>query len=242
MEQIKVKKKFYKKWWFWTIVVILLIGAIGGNASQGTTKKDDASKPVATNNASSGEKPKEEPKEESKEEPKEETKTRDNSTAVLTTLGAGSFIVGTDIPAGRYVCTGDSSGNFFVYEKEFPVVNEILGGQENLGVSSVTIDLKDGQKIEISGINNVTFTPAETKLLTELSAGTWIVGFDIAPGRYVCASAGGNGNFFVYRNGLPRVNEILGGGEFGVENVTTDLKDGDKVQICGMDKVIFTVK
>lgn len=47
---------------------------------------------------------------------------------------------------------------FYVYEKEFPVVNEILGGQENLGVSSVTIDLKDGDKVQICGMDKVIFT------------------------------------------------------------------------------------
>lgn len=77
-----------------------------------------------------------------------------------TTLGTGSFYVGKDIDPGRYtVSTQSQFGNFFVYDENgIPTVNEILG-TDSQAVNNVTVDLKDGQKIEISGIQSVTFSP-----------------------------------------------------------------------------------
>lgn len=174
--------------------------------------------------------------------PKEKEKpTRDNSSAKLTTLNAGKFNVGKDIPEGRYVITGNSQGNLFVKENEVPIVNEILGSANGMGVASVTTDLKDGQEIEINGISKVKFTPASTKVSNILTTGTWVVGIDIEPGRYDAAAKKGQGNFFVYRYGMPVVNEILGAANgMGVDKVTVDLEKDDVVSISSINKVVFT--
>ena len=75
-------------------------------------------------------------------------------------LYAGTFIVGQDIGAGRYVATTTpgSSGNFIVSGQDS--VNEILGQNGAGGVPSVTTDLTDGDVITISGLGQVTMTPA----------------------------------------------------------------------------------
>lgn len=163
---------------------------------------------------------------------------RGNTNASLTRLNAGSFLVGTDIPAGRYVITGNGSGNLLIYDKdEMPYINEILGGGE-LGVESVTTDISKGDTIEISGIDEVTFTPAETVLYTDsLTTGIWYVGIDVVPGRYDISVTEGSGNLFVYdENDWPKVNEILGG-EYGVTKVTVNLEEGYRVEIAGINKV-----
>lgn len=74
----------------------------------------------------------------------------------LVTLGAGTWTVGQDIGAGRYVATpgAGQSGNFIV-DAEF--VDEILGG--SYGVPSVTVTLHKGDVIDISGLASVTMTP-----------------------------------------------------------------------------------
>jgi hypothetical protein len=81
--------------------------------------------------------------------------------ATLTTLGAGTFYVGKDITTGRYVVsTTNTGGNFFVYDPSgMPVVNEMLGKDTEMYVNNITIELVEGQKIEISGLNAVKFTP-----------------------------------------------------------------------------------
>jgi hypothetical protein len=79
-----------------------------------------------------------------------------------TDLCAGSFIVGTDIPKGRYVASvnGAGSGNFVVEDQSgMPKTNEILGG--DMGVKNVTVDLDDTNIIIISSINDVVFVPSK---------------------------------------------------------------------------------
>jgi hypothetical protein len=175
-------------------------------------------------------------------------KTRDNSSAKLTTLGAGSFTVGADLPPGRYVITpgAGQSGNLSASSSDDPVaINEILGDAGGLGVPSVTSNLAKGEVVKISGLSQVTFTPADTKLLTSLTTGDWEVGLDIAAGRYVAApTQGGSGNFVVYdKHGLPKTNEVLGdAGGLGVPNVTVSLDAGDRIHISGLAEVIFTAK
>lgn len=74
------------------------------------------------------------------------------------TLPSGTFIVGMDIPANRYVATpnGDS-GNFVVYSPSGDlIVNQILG---SYGVSEHVFFATDGDIIEISMPTK--FTPVQ---------------------------------------------------------------------------------
>lgn len=233
------KNPIYKKWWFWGILVLLAVVL----ANNGSMNKDQSN---TGNNAANNTTP-------GAEDAKNQVSptvtvqisptqsaalTRDNSSAILTTLNTGTFIVSTDIPAGRYTITGDGNGNFFVYNASAEAyINEILGGGD-IGVDSVTTDIKDGDSIEISGINNVIFTPAQTILYTDtLTTGNWYVGLDIAPARYDISS-NGNGNLFVYdTSGQSVVNEILGGGDIGVDKVTATLKTGYMITISGMKQI-----
>jgi hypothetical protein len=239
---------FYKKWWFWLIVIIVLLIIIFSSGGDDENNKDTTNTGTEetnnTDNTTEGNKA-DEDNNAKDEEKAEEPATRDNSSAKETTLNAGKFKVATDIPAGRYVITGDGSGNFFVYDEDgLPVVNEILDKSGEMGVASVTTDLKDGQEIEISGLNAVKFTPAETKKSTKLTTGTWIVGLDIEAGRYDVTTPSGSGNFFIYNDlGLPTTNEILDAtGEIGVKQVTVTLEDGQQIEISGLNEVDFAKK
>ena len=157
----------------------------------------------------------------------------------------GEFIVGTDVKAGRYDITCTSgSGNFFVYDGGMPIVNEILASSSDeamgLGVTKIQYDLEDGQKIVISGINNVVFTPSTISLNTKLSTGMHKVGRDVPEGSYVATAPEGSGNFFVYsKSGMPKVNEILGKDDFGlaVEKVKFTVKEGEIIVISGIELV-----
>lgn len=190
-----------------------------------------------------------EPVEATEDAPAEEAPAgRDNSTAEQTTLGAGTFTVGEDVPPGRYVIEpgAGQSGNLSASSEEDPLaINEILGGEAGFGVPSVTSTLTEGEQLEISGLSEVTFTPAETELRSTLTAGDWVVGLDIAAGDYVATPADGEtGNFVVYDDwGLPATNEILGADDgFSVPEVTVSLADGDEIDISGLSEVTFTSK
>lgn len=73
------------------------------------------------------------------------------------TLPAGDFIVGQDIPAGRYKVTGSS--NFFVHTADGDgKVNTILGdGSDGLSVTEYVCQLDNGDQIEEHSAT--TFTP-----------------------------------------------------------------------------------
>ena len=76
-----------------------------------------------------------------------------------TNLYAGTWTVGQDIGAGRYVATpgAGQSGNFVVSGNDS--YDEILGGDSSTGgVPSVTVTLSKGDVIALSGLSQVTMT------------------------------------------------------------------------------------
>jgi len=131
------------------------------------------------------------------------------------------------------------SGNFIVNGTDS--YNEILGGSD--GVARVRAQISAGDQIQISSLSSVTFTPVTAPLLrthtpVSLYAGTFTVGQDIGPGRYVVTPGPGqSGNFIV--NGNDSYNEILGSdassGE--VPSLTVTLADGDSITISSLNGV-----
>lgn len=125
-----------------------------------------------------------------------------------TTLGSGTYKVGTDIKPGRYVITSQSgSGNMSDSED----MNIILGDtvDDGLGqVTSYTTNLPKGDKVKIDGIEAVNFKPVNSRSYkTTLSAGSWVVGKDIKPGRYTIKCTEGSGNL---TSDDGDINEIIG--------------------------------
>ncbi len=150
--------------------------------------------------------------------------------------------------AGLYdvTTTAGQSGNFSVQGTNS--YNEILGtSSEGLSaVPKVRVTISSGDMIMISGLSQVIFTPVTTPLVTthslvNLYAGTWTVGQDIGPGRYVATTTpGDSGNFSVENEG---VNEILGTSSDGLQavpSVTLTLSKGDVINISGLSQVTMT--
>ena len=158
------------------------------------------------------------------------------------TLGAGSFLGGTDVAPGLYdVTTGpDQSGAFIVNGTDS--YNEILDSSGTQGVPKIRIQISNGDQIQISGLSQVIFTPVSTPFVTShsavtLYAGTWTVGQDLGPGRYVATpGAGQSGNFIITSEGI---NEVLGGdpSRRGVPSVTFNVQSGDAIEIIGLRQV-----
>ncbi|MEH6905128.1 Ig-like domain-containing protein [Neobacillus drentensis] len=76
------------------------------------------------------------------------------------TLHSGYWTVGKDIASGRYKATTTSgSGNLIIHRGSNLTVNEILSSKaDGFGVTSVTVTLKSGDRIYISGLDQVKFT------------------------------------------------------------------------------------
>jgi hypothetical protein len=162
------------------------------------------------------------------------------------TLGAGTFTGGKDVASGLYDVTpgAGQSGNFMVDGDDS--YNEILGVSESQGIPKVRVKISSGDKITISSLSVVAFTPVSTPFSTSYSttslySGTFIVGEDIVAGRYVATpGAGQSGNFMV--DGSDSYNEILGGSSAngGVPSLTVNLTKGDIISISSLSQVIFT--
>lgn len=208
---VKEKKPFYKKWWFWLIVVIIAIGIFGSNSSDDNSSSGSkSSTPKAEKKANSNQaKQTAKKNNETKNDDAKDVKNTENNTAQPVTLGAGQYKVGDQIKPGRYVIKAvDGSGNF---TSENGDINVILGQQannESEQIDSYTTTLKKGTEIKIEGINQTSFTPVTSRnYLTQLTAGQWVVGKDIKPGRYKIVATAGSGNISS-DNGS--INEILG--------------------------------
>lgn len=219
------------------ILVLLLIIAFGGCGNSTTNDSGDTSSNV----------------EENKTDDADEQSIYDEyvASSVETTLFSGNWTVGKDIPKGKYIITTSSgSGNFFIYDPDgAPLTNEILcvaGDEEDsMGVSKISTYLNEGDAIEISGLNEVLFSPGSAELSNDLSAGRYHVGHDIKSGDYIVTTNLGSGNFFVYdEDGYPLTNEILcvAGDEedsMGVSKLKVTLKDGYVIDISGLNNVHF---
>ena len=162
-------------------------------------------------------------------------------------LGAGTFVGGTNIQVGLYDVTPvDGQGNFIVHSSTGDLeVNEILGDPQNIGVAKVRVAISDGDVIELININKTHFEPVTTPFVTTvqevyLYSGKWVVGEDIAAGRYQATATSGSGNFIVHdKSGMLITNEILGG-SMGVAEVTVNLQDGDVIEIDSINQVDLT--
>jgi hypothetical protein len=166
----------------------------------------------------------------------------------LVTLGDGTFMGGKDVAAGLYDVTPGpgQSGNFIVQGTD--TYDEILGGDSTTGgVPMVRAKISTGDKIQTSGLSQVTFTPVTSPLVkthspVTLYAGTWTVGQDVGPGRYVATpGAGQSGNFIITNE---TVDEILGGDSTmgAVPNVTFNVSNGDVIDISSLSQVTLTPK
>jgi len=151
-----------------TLLAIVGAGFIG--AGGGSNVQENA---VVTEDVKAKEEPaaKEEPKEEvapdTAEEdvvaPEPEEEPEPEVILEPVTLGSGTFEVGTDIPAGRYtISTQEPQGTIATYDSWGLLdVNEMLGTAPDYYVNNITTELEEGGSIEISGLNQVLFTPKQ---------------------------------------------------------------------------------
>jgi hypothetical protein len=120
--------------------------------------------------------------------------------------------------------------------------NEVLGTR---GVPKIRVQIATGDQIQISGPSEVFFTPVSTPFVRTYSAldlytGSWTVGQDLGPGKYVATPATGQvGQFVVKAEG---VAVTLGGdsSQGEVPSVTFTVHTGDVIEISGLGQVSVT--
>lgn len=78
------------------------------------------------------------------------------STQLTSELSSGIWEVGKDIEEGNYEVTGNDLGYLQIFEKgKSPQVYEVIGGD---GANTITVQLKNGQKLVIKNLLNLKFT------------------------------------------------------------------------------------
>jgi hypothetical protein len=109
-------------------------------------------------------------------------------------------------------------------------------------VPEVRAQISNGDQIQIFSLSQVIFTPVSTPYVTThspvtLYAGTWTVGQDVGPGRYVATpGAGQSGNFIITSEGI---NETLGSDPStgAVSSVTFAVQNGDVIEVSSLAQV-----
>ncbi|TYC48110.1 hypothetical protein ESZ50_10075 [Weissella muntiaci] len=214
----KVKKPFYKRIWVWVIVLLLIIG-VGSSQGKSTGSSSSSSSSSSTAKAASA------------NSTTSKVKVISN-TAVTTDLTTGSdYVVGKDIKAGTYDITTDSgSGNVMSKDGRLNIIlSAPADANSDLSLTSYHAILKDGETIEIDSIPSVHFQASTSPTAISngnLNAGDYVVGQDIAPGRYTLALVAGSGN--VQTNDY-NVNEIFNSDSSagGVSSTTVTLHTGE---------------
>ena len=169
---------------------------------------------------------------------------RDNSEASLTKLHEGTWRAGIDIAPGRYhICAGQGSGT---------ITSVKAGGQMGLNetfatvslpggrVHTITTDISKGETVTITGLEEVTFTPAAQVMSTTISAGTWIVGFDVPAGDFTAAAphAEEQGSIEIrVDDAVVSTSNVGRGTDAGTTSMPLHLTEGQTLVVRGLNEV-----
>ena len=143
----------------------------------------------------------------------------------------------------KKINSDDNIENYFISTEVYSLPDMI----QDINVGNVYIDFIEYTKKSLnttSSTNNTNSTKGED---ITLSAGKYVVGVDIKPGKYDAVAQSGSGNFFV--RGSTSVNEILASDlakntNYGYIDKYSNvmLKTGDTVEIRSNLKVLLQAK
>ena len=232
-DDLSYGKVFYKRVWFWVLVIILIILiAFGIGMSSFIQVAQD-----------------EELLRESKLKPIMRSSTVvvqsmnqvdsniDNSKAKAVTLTEGEFTVGKEIQEGMYIADTKASGSITVFNSNGEKIQEAVITDKGLSipVKSIFI-LNNGEKVKITGMKQVLFTPYVRDFKTVLNTGSYEVGRNIKQGNYIMEIPSGNGSVTVTDPvGIPIYSQILN--NQGAQSIKITLANEDNVIINGINGI-----
>lgn len=223
----KTKKPIFKKWWFWAIIVIIVIGALGSGGERETpsanTKQEQNKEESKTADTIESKdkidesKKAEEPK---KEEPKK------------TTIKAGNYKVGTDLPAGEYkIYTDDFMGYFEVSKDSSGNLDSIIVNDNFTTFTYLTVS--EGQYLKLQMCYAIPVEEAEPyKSDKGYGSGKYKVGVDIPAGEYNVKKEEGQlfGYVEVSKDSKGTLDSIISNDNFENNKYVT-IKDGQYLKI-----------
>ena len=220
MKKERVKKKFYKKWWFWLIIIVIFISALAGG---GKNNNNDNSKQAISDNANSDNN--------SKEEVKQEEKKDENK------IKAGTYKVGTDIPAGEYMVISKSLGYIECASDSTGTLESIVFNDNLSKGSNSYVTLNDGEYFKMTGAEMYSIDSAQSIVPEDglYKDGMYKVGTDIPAGEYkiILDSSSGLGYYEVSADSSHQLTSIITN-----ENVQADtyltIQEGQYLKISGV--------
>ena len=168
----KNKQPIYKKWWFY-VVIILIIGALAGT-TEDTPSSDTTNKPNTENPAI----------------------TPGNTTATTTpaltpepedknpAIKAGTYKIGTELPAGEYLFIADSMGYMEITSDSTGSFDSIIANDTVASHRYITV--KDCEYLKLQGGKAYALTDAPSIVPENglYQDGMYKVGTDIPAGEY----------------------------------------------------------
>ena len=105
--------------------------------------------------------------------------------ATASNVGDGVYLVGTDIPAGRYRGTGVSDAGLWQVSSDPNGSSIVASDTTTTTTGQFYVQVKKGQYLKLSGVEIVKApAAAPTKMRSSVGDGTYLVGTDIPAGRY----------------------------------------------------------
>ena len=247
------RRPFYKTIWFWVLFVLAIAGIVGGSMYANKINSDIVNNKPATKQ---GQQVTDQEQQQTAQQSVQQTPQQivrsstvvingnesdvsgvNNSDAKPVTLNSGTYYVGKQINQGIYITEADSSGKVELYNsKGNKVFEETIKEDGNSVPNKSVIILKDGDKLVISGMNKLSFTPYKRQYRDVLNQGIWQVGENVKPGNYMIEIPSGVGVISVSdAMGIPIFNELVNNSVS--QSVKISLVKGDNINIMGLSGV-----
>lgn len=171
----KAKKPIWKKWWVWVLAVII-VGAIGSTGDGDDTTSDDPSKSVAVQEESTYN------TENSSADTSNEVGTNEEKSDIK--IKAGTYKIGTDLPAGEYLFFAKGMGYIEVASDSTGSLESIISNDNVKGHRYITVNDGEYLKIRSGEAYAVADAPSVVPEDGIYTDGTYIAGKDIPAGEY----------------------------------------------------------
>jgi hypothetical protein len=149
--------------------------------------------------------------------------------ATPTAIGAGTYLVGTDIPAGLYKGRSTGSPGYWQISRDANGAHVLANADES---GSFYVQVSSGEFLQLSGVELSPAAPSTTAPKTKtVSDGTYLVGSDIRAGHYEGVTVGDWGSWRISSDA--NGSHVLAGSDVSGA-FTLDVKDGQFLDLASV--------
>ncbi|WP_297994637.1 hypothetical protein [uncultured Clostridium sp.] len=220
----KVKKPIWKKWWIWVIAIIIVIFIStdsGEEVNNVANNSNDISSSESIDN----------------NENNDASENKDVNEKKPTKIKAGTYKIGTDLPAGEYVFFATTGmGYLEVSSDSTGSLNSIISNDNVTGHTYITVNEGEYLKLRGGEAYAVSEAPSLTPKDGVYKDGTYIVGKDIPSGEYKVTvnSNMGMGYIEVSSDSRGVLNSIITNDNIMEDSYIT-VQDGQYLKLSGAE-------